>query len=149
MWETFDWKTESRGQSRRKEAEGASPHQSLFIPPEESLSAWWGQRRLNAGPRANSHSRLIPERANTFHSFRANWPKKDTVTRGRRAWEGLEWLSLKHRRPLGHLAYLSLLLLPFSHGYTTVYQSILSLIKMTKKQLCIFHTWALYAMNCT
>lgn len=40
MWETFDWKTESRGQSRRKEAEGASPHQSLFIPPEESLSAW-------------------------------------------------------------------------------------------------------------
>lgn len=62
---------------------------------------------------------------------------------------GRGWCGLSLRPPSGDLAYLSLLLLPlppFSHGYTTVYQSI---IKTSNEQLCIFYIWALYAMNCT
>lgn len=65
---------------------------------------------------------------------------------------GRGWCGLSLRPPSGDLAYLGLLLIPlprFSHGYTTVYQSILSVIKTSNKQLCIFYIWALYAMNWT
>lgn len=62
MWETFDWRRESRGaEAGGKRQKGAPCHQSLFVCPEErAFQPGEGSGGLHAGPGANSHSRADP-----------------------------------------------------------------------------------------
>lgn len=97
MWETFDWRRESRGaEAGGKRQRGAPCHQSLFICPEErAFQPGEGSGGLHVAPEPTLILGLIPERGNTFQSFTAHWPKKDKVTWGWRSREVLPWVVIE------------------------------------------------------
>lgn len=85
MWETFDWKMESReGAEQEERGQGVLPiinHSSSAL--KRAFQPGEGSGSPNPSPRANSLILgLIPERGNTFQTFIAKWPQRDTVTWG-------------------------------------------------------------------
>lgn len=94
MWETFDWRRESRGQKQEGRSRGVLlviNHSSSALKREPFSLVRAAAASMQA-PEPTLILGLIPERGNTFQSFTAHWPKKDKVTWGCRSWVVLRWV---------------------------------------------------------